>query len=323
MGWKHGIGRGGLFLVAILAFAMCLLSFILHPVDIIPIQYGLCLDSPDSWQINPIFSWILNTILIGVITLILYLINKSYNFIRTTEPALYAVFIIMASSSSWLTQGLNTSTLLCLVNTVCLGVIFDAYDTRNATRQLFILGMALGIGSMFQYAFLPMACVFILWALFMKVLRFKELLAFLLGLACPYWITLGLGWLHFSDFHLPSLVSLFTSSNDHSDILFLLLGIGLATILGVLAGLPNSMKLYAGNSKVNSMNLCVSSLGVASLICILVDYENIPAYVMTLYLATAVQIANICALWKPRYEWTVSAIPAFVFILIFVANLFL
>lgn len=323
MNWKQGIGRGGLFLAAVLAFAMCLLSFIIHPVDILPIQYGLCLDSPDSWQINPFFSWILNTFLIGIITLLLYLINKSYNFIRTTEPALYAIFLIMACSSSWLSQGLNTSTLLCLVNVVCIGVIFDAYDTPNASRQLFILGMALGIGAMFQYAFLPMACVYILWALFMKVLRFKELLAFIIGLVCPYWITLGLGWIHFSNFHLPSLVSLFTAANDHSDILFLLLGIGFAVIMGVLAGLPNSIKLYAGNSKVNSMNLCVTTLGITSLICILVDFENIPAYVMTLYLATAVQLANIVALWKPRREWTITAVPSFIFILIFLANLFL
>lgn len=323
MAWKTGIGRGGLALAAALAFAMCLLSYILRPVDILPIQYGLWLDSPDSWQINPFLSWLINTFLIGVIALILYLINKSYNFIRTTEPALYAVFPVMACSSAWQTQALNTSTLLCLVNAVCLGIIFSAFDSRNATQQLFILGIALGIGAMFQYAFLPMACVYILWALFMKVLRFKELVAFLTGLFCPYWITLGLGWLHFSDFHLPAPVALFTTSGDHADILFLLLGIGIAAILGFLAGLPNSMKLYAGNSKVNSMNLCVSTLGIAALICILVDYENIPAYVMTLYMAVAVQLANICALWKPRLEWTVSAVPAFIFILIFIANTFL
>lgn len=321
--WKRGIGRLGVAIACVIAFTMCLLSYIIHPDEILPIQYGLWLDSPDSWNINPFLSWLINTLLIGGITFLLYIINKNYNFIRTTEPALPVLFLIMTASSSWITQGLNTSTLLCLVNVVCMAVIFDAYSTENATQQMFILGMALGIGAMFQYAFLPMACVYIIWALFMRVLRFKEVVAFIAGLCCPYWISLGLGWLHFSNFHLPSPVSLFTTSNDHSDILFLLLEIGVAIILGVVAALPNSMKLYAGNSRVNSMNLCVSILGLVCLICILIDYENIPAYVMTLFMATAAQLANVCALWRVKYLWTVTVVPCVIYILFFIGNLFL
>ena len=71
------------------------------------------------------------------------------------------------------------------------------------------------------------------------------------------------------------------------------------------------------------MNMCVSILGIASFVCILIDYENMPAYVMSLYLAAAVQLANICALWNPRHEWTVTVIPSLVFILLFIGNLFL
>lgn len=316
-----GIGKTGVVLFSGAALAMCLLNFIFRPVEIIPNEYGLTLPSPDLWQIPPFVSWIINTLLIGIIALTAYLVNRSYNFIRTTEPALPAIFLVMATSSPWFTQSLNTSTLLCLVNIIAIGVIFGAYDARNATQQLFTLGVATGIGSMFQYAFLPMAGVYFLWALFMKILRVKEVLAFIIGILCPYWIALGLGWMHFSDFHFPSLQPLFGVARDHSDILFLLASIGIAVIMGVLTVLSNSMKLYAGNSKINAMNLCVSTMGLAAVICILVDYENIPAYVLTLYLAVAVQMANICALWHPRQAWIVSALPALIYIALFIGNL--
>lgn len=323
MNVNTGIGRTGVALAAIVACAMCVLSLLFHPVEISPIQYGLCLPSPDSWDFDPFVSWIVNTGIIGLITILLWLINKGYNFIRTTEPVFFVLFMIMASSTPWFTQNLNTSVILCLANVVSLGIIFASYGSRNATQQMFLLGVVAGIGSMFQYAFLPMACVYFLWALFMKVLRLRELLAFFAGIICPYWIAIGIGWLSISEIKFPSLTPLFGITRDHSDFFFLLGGIAVAATLGFLVALINSMKLYAGNSKVNAMNICVSTLGAASVICILVDYDNMLAYVVSLYVASAAQVANICALWNPRMPWLVSVLPSALYIALFAGTMLL
>lgn len=321
MDFKTGIGRSGLALAILFAIAMCILSLIFHPVKIPHVQYGLCLPSPDSWGFNPIWSWAVNTFLIGLTTLLLFLINKSYNFIRTTEPVLVVVFLIMASSMPWFTEELNTSVILGLANVVCLGIMLDTYESRNATQEMFTMGVVVGFGAMVQYAFLPMAIVYFLWSLFMKVLRVKETLAFLAGIICPYWIALGIGWLSFSDIHFPSLNPLFTYEEDPSDFFVLLSGIAIAAVTGFLLTFINFMKLFAGNSRVNAMNLCVIALGVVSVICILVDFDNMAAYVTTLFIACAVQIANICALWNPRMPWTVSVFPSLAYIAIFVCSI--
>lgn len=318
---RQGIGKLGLALAIFFAFAMCILSLIFHPVEIPPIQYGLCLPSPDSWDFPLFGSWIINTFLIGCIALLLFIINRSYNFIRTTEPALTALFLVLATSSPWFTQSLNTSVLLCLANVVCLGIIFSSYDSRNATQEMFILGLVAGMGSMVQYAFLLMALVYFLWALFMKVLRVKETLALIFGILCPYWIALGTGWLHFSNLHFPSLTPLFSVARDHSDFLFLLIGIFIAALIGIIVAMVNFIKLYAGNSKVNAMNQCVTILGAAAIIFILVDFDNMPAYVTTLYMGCAVQLANICALWNPGKPWVVTVVPAVLFMAIFAGSL--
>lgn len=318
-----GAGKSGVALAIILAIAMCLLSLLFHPVEINSIPYGLCLPSPDSWNFERFWSWGINTALIGLIAVLLLLLNRSYNFIRTTEPVLIIVFLIMAASSPWFTQGLNTSVLLCLSNVVCMGIIFDTYDTKNATQEMFTIGVTIGFGSMVQYAFLPMMPVYLLWALFMKVLRIKETLALFAGIFCPYWIAFGTGWMSLSDFKFPSLTPLFTYSQDPSEFFILLSGIALAATIGLILTLTNAIKLYAGNSRVNAMNLCVEALGAASVICILVDFDNLHAYVITLYAACAVQIANVCALWTPRMPWLVSAIPSLLYMAIFVCSIVL
>lgn len=320
MGYDTGIGKLGMAVAVLIAIAMSVLSFLYHPVEIIPVQYGICLPSPDSWDFDALWSGIVNLLLIGLITILLYIINRSYNFVRTNEPVLYAVFLIMATSGPWFTEYVNTSVIICLANVICIGIIFDSYDSKNATQQMFILGVVAGTGSMVQYGFLPMAVVYFLWALFMKVLRVKETLALIAGIICPYWIALGFGWIRISDLHFPSITPLFGQTRDHTDFLLMLIGIAVAACLGFIVTIINSMKLYAGNSKVNAMNLCVSALGVASVVCILVDFDNIHAYVLSLYMACAVQIANICALWNPGMPWIVTAFPSVIYIAIFVCS---
>ena len=317
----RSIGKGGMWLAVILAVGMSLAAYFLAPVEPATVNYGICLPSPGLWNLPPFLSWLLNLTVIGVITAILFLTNKTYNFIRTTEPALSAIFLIAATSLPWFTEYLNTSSLLCLVNVVSLGIIFGAYDRKNATQQIFVMGAMLGAGSMFQYAFLPMIPLYFLWALFLKVLRVKESLAFLLGIVSPYWITLGLGLVSFHDFHLPSLSPFFGSTADKTELLYLLIAAGFAAISGFLLSLTNGMKLYAGNSRVYVMNLCVMAMGLAAIICIFTDYENLTAYVMTLVVAMAVQFANICALWPVRLLWVVTAVPASVFLTLFVLSI--
>lgn len=323
MDLKVGIGKTGLAMAILIAFAMCLLNLLFNPVSIPHIQYGFCLPSPDSWGFDPFWSWCINTLLIGIIALLLFLVNKTYNFLRTTEPAYIAIFLIMAASGPWFTSELNTSVLLCLANVVCLGIMFDTYASHNATQEVFIIGLVAGLGSMVQYAFLPMAVVYAIWILFMKVMRIKEAFAYAAGLFCPYWIALGTGWVRLSDFHFPSIIPLFSFSQDPSEFFILLSCIAVAAVVGCLVTFLNFLKLYAGNSRVNAMNLCVSFLGAFSLICILIDFDNMPAYVITLYMTCAIQLGNLCALWNPSRPWMVTLWPSLLYIAAFVCSLVL
>lgn len=316
-------GKTGMLIAAATAAAMCVLSFVFQPERPLPAQTGLCLPSPGEWHLPVLWSWIINTSLLGLITIGAWLLNRTFNFIRSTEPVMPALFLLLTSSNPWITGELSSSLIICSVNLIWITILFTAYDSKNATQPLFAVATFISIGSMFQYAFLPMGLAALIGALIMKVLRFKELATFLLGLISPYWIALGFGWIKFSEFRLPEPLPLFSGSYDGTTLFLLMLSVGVAIFIGVMTGFAVGLRLYAGNSKVNAMNGVITWTGIISVICILIDFNNIFAYLATLYLAVAVQLANLCALWQFRHEWLVTFLPGTVFVTFFILMLLL
>lgn len=319
MAKTYGIGRPGMTVAVAAAAVMFIISFLVPAPFSISGNFGICLPSPDLWNINPVASWILNIALAAACTIGTWLLNRSFNFIRSTQPVLQALFLIMVAANPWITGELSSSLLLCLINIIGLALMFRDYSSPNATQDLFAIGTFLGIGSMFQYGFIPMMPAYVLMAVAMKNLRIKEFIAFLLGIAAPFWVSIGLGIIPLENFQLPEIVPLFINYDNALEIFLLVASTGIAIFLGVMTGLFDSVRLYAGNSRVNAMNVCVSILGIFSIVCVVVDFNNMLVYLATLYFTVAVQLANVCALWNMKHQWLVTAIPALIFIGFFVA----
>ncbi len=229
------------------------------------------------------------------------------------------MFLILAASNPWTDAYLTASTLLCAANLIVLGVAFSCYRSPNATQEMFIIGTIYSLGSMCQYAFLPFLLPVIIGAIIMKAFRVKEALAMLMGIVAPYWVGIGFGLLPLDSFRLPELSNLFGGFVETPDLIVILSSIGVAMFLGLLLGFNNSMKLYAGNSRVNALNMMISLMGVVSKVCFIVDFSNMMAYLATLYVAVAVQIANLCALWNFKREWVICLVPAVIYVGFFIA----
>lgn len=309
-------------MIAVIAMlVMTAISFVFRPDEKVSGELGICLRSPNLWQINPVLSWLMNTVLIGVVAAGGFFLNRTYNFIRSTQPVLPAMFLVLAGSNPWLNYYLSSSILICVVNLLALSVLFGSYASRNATQPMFVIGTLLSIGSMFQYAFLPMIVAYVIGAIMMKAFRFKEFMALGMGLSSPYWIGIGMGLLNLEWFNFPEISNLSSDFAKASDIFVMALSVGVAVFFGSILALNNSIKLYAGNSRVNACNMTLTLLGIVSVICIIVDFSNMLAYLDTLYFSVAVQVANLCALWKLRREWLAVAIPSLIYVGFFVVML--
>ena len=306
-------------MAVVIATAMCVLSFIFQPELPLGGTPGLCLPSPAYWIKDPFLSWIINFLIMGSTAILIYFVNQTYNFVRINQPVLPALFLLLTAANPWITNVLNTSMIMALVNILCLSILFGAYKSTNATQEMFLIATFLSLGSMFEYAFLPMGLAYLLGALIMKALRLKELLAFFMGLVAPYWVGLGFGILKLEWFRMPEITYLFADRELALEIFLLLVSVAVVIFIGICTGMSNSIRLYAGNSRVNAMNLAISVLGSLCVICILIDFNNILAYLATLYFTVAVQLANLCALWQMRHEWIVVGVAAIIFIGFFAA----
>lgn len=297
---QKALGTEGLLTGLILVGAMSALNFFNGTTEALGGDMGICMPSPNLWVIPPLWSWIANLTMIVALAITLHLFNKSYQFIKSTDSVLPTAFLIMVGSCPWITLGINTSMLLVMVNIIALIVLFDCYRTRNATQQIFVVATMASLGSMFQYAFVFMLPAYIVIAVMMKCFRFREFIALLMGLVAPYWVGIGLGLIPLDSFTLPTLSNLFAGFATKQDLLIGLLNIGLTAIVALFIALNSAVKLYAGNTQRRLYHNSVMVLGIVTMVALAFDFNNLTAYIGTIYMVAAVEYANLFALWHIR-----------------------
>lgn len=292
----HIYGKG-LFLPAILIMvAMAVVSFFLIPQHPLKGELGLCLPSPNTWDINLQASWIINTVAILAIGVAALFLNRRLNFIKHQDYLLPAGFIVMTASIPWLTYRFSSPMLLALVNFICLSMMLENYKQRNCTQNIFVIATLLSVGSMVQYGFLFMVPLYILVGIVMKSFRFRESIAMLLGLFAPYWVGVGTGLIPIDAFRMPTFTNLFDGFASEVDLLVVIVNVGVTALVALMLGLNNSMILYAGNPRIRACNNAIALMGLVCMVCIIVDFNNMLTYLPSFYFSAAAQLASLFAL---------------------------
>lgn len=301
-------------LAVILTLAMSATAFFTSPMPAITGKMGLCLPSPNEWMIPEVVSWAINLTLLLATAVALYFSNKSHTFVPGSGGFISAIFLVAAASNPWISGVLTSSIILAACNLACLTILFFCYRQQNATQEIFVVATILSLGSMIQYAFILMIPAYIIVAILMKCFRFKEFLALLMGLAAPYWVGIGLGIIPLGNFAMPTLSNLFTGDAATLELFIVMVNIGVTAVASCLLGLNNLVKLYAGNPKRRLLNLAAATVGIFCLLGIIFDYTNMTAYMGTIYMIGAVQLANLFALWHIRREqiWALVVMAIYV-----------
>lgn len=263
-------------------------------------ELGLCLPSPNTWNLLRGAGWFANAVLIFLSAAVIGSANKKYNFIPEAEPIMPLALVLLAGCNAITTASLSTSTLLLFSNVLCLFIVFSTYEERNATREFFVIATFPSIGSMFQYAFLIMIPVYIGAGLLMKSFRIREFIAFVAGLVSPYWIAMGLGLVSPDSFRLPGSLILFSGGEVDHDIFLTLLSAGIMAIVGFILSLYNGVRLFSRNSRLRCMHMSLNLLGYVSVLAIIFDFTNFTSYFGSLALWTAIEIATTLYLYDIR-----------------------
>lgn len=294
------LGKEALVIAVIILIVNALVTYFAAPMPRLEGELGICLPSANLWTINPLISFILNNAVYLAIGILLIFYNRIFDIVKDPGNCFSAVFLIMVSSIPWLLFRLNSATIMVAVNFVCIWILSTTYKRENTTQDFFLIATMLSIGAMIQYAFVFMIPAYILAALTTKAFRLKEAIAFFLGIIAPYWTSVGLGIISPFDFRLPTLTNLFTGYASSSDIFVVLLNLGITTVIDLMLMFNIIVRLYAGNSKILATYNIFNIIGFAAAVCIIMDFNNLMAYIPTLYLMSSLQVTYMFSLWMPK-----------------------
>lgn len=283
--------------------AICILLAILGaglPLPAPPdLNFGIAVSSPNLWHLGPILGEILNVGALGICALILYFVNKNFSLIRTGQPLGTAFFLPLCFANLMIGGRWSATPLVTLLTLIIYATLFTSFRAKNATRNLFFVATCLSVGSLFEYAFIALAVAAFISTFLLECMRPKEFFAMGLGILAPYWVLIGFGIINPLEMSMPHPVSIF-SGNLHPATFIQLTFSGVMALCAVILSLYNGLILYAGNSRVRRSILVMNTFGVTSAIAMLLDVNNIQAYMGVCNIWFAIQLANLFTLRELR-----------------------
>ncbi len=312
------VGKGGLAAALTVFAVMAVTAFTYVPGSAPPPRTGICFPGPESAGLTPVLSWALNLLVLVACAFGLILLNRRHIFVQSTGMLLPAAFLVITASVPADVQTLSSGSLLAAANLLSLNLLFGCRENANNTYRLFAIASLLSLGSTFQAAFIPFAAAFMLAALAIKAMKSREAVAFLIGLISPYWAIFGLGIAGLSDitpqnpFYFPDEVSVE---------FFAIAGpVAVTAIWTLLTGFSNSLKLLKANSTVRAYNMVITLIGVTSMLGCLFCFSSLTAYIPTLAIAAATQLANAFALRQSESSPALPLILLLVYIAFFLLS---
>ena len=153
---------------------------------------GICVPSPVDWNLTPFVFLLINVGLLGLCELVLLSLSKTFSVVKGKVGILALLFLLTAVSFPWGTPGvLTTSLILALAMLLCLCILFSAYRSNNAARQLFLMATILSLGSMAQYSFLLMSIPLLIVVVMLNFARLRVVIAFVMVRFTAYLIVLA------------------------------------------------------------------------------------------------------------------------------------
>lgn len=228
------------------------------------------------------------TLFTGVLLLI---INKAFNFIRSVTWMHISVFLMLMAGNPITAGTLYSGTLMCLAVASITLMLFASFQNRRAQRSVFAAFALVSLLAMFQYAYLYLLIAILLGFLLMQAMNLRSFLAMAIGIATPFWVVLGTHLADINDFCLPSYQSLWAELQSAQLHINFISMIALA-IITIVVMCANLFQIINYKLQVRAYNGFFVYLTVLTIAMLAIDYRNSFVYLPTLYMCFAIQFAQ-------------------------------
>lgn len=254
-----------------------------------------CLPSltpPAGWfGAYPELSCVLNYAILLATAVAMIAINRSFTLLRTLSVFFAPYFLFITAATPSVAAFAGTSSLLAAVMILCMWILFTIYNERVSDRRIFLIYCILGAGTLYDWKFILFTPLFFAGLVQMRILRFKKIIAALIGLITPAWIAFGLDLMP-----LPTLPHIFFTPPT-----LLLATPGgwpfLCTVLmtmitGFLFGSTALLRILGFNARARAYNGFLALLGIYTGVLAIINFTALPDYVTLLNACVAFQVGH-------------------------------
>lgn len=280
-------------LISILALCLMLWSATARQEVVLTADRGLSLPSPDKW-FDPLgsSSFFFNILTIVGCGVMMAWLNASYNILRSFSVTFIGIFLLMTAATPIETSLFQGASLLAFGVLVAMALMLSVYGRPLMSQRVFLAFAIISAGSLFQYAFLIFIPVMFVGLAQMRVMRPRAVVAALLGVITPWWLRLAFSPVEaWPCIHMPQFENVFpTWPFELTARLWITLAITLS--LGLVLGILNLIKIITYNAKARAVNGLLTTVSIAAGIMALVDFTNMPVYIILINACTAFQIGH-------------------------------
>lgn len=292
--------------------------------EVIPIDAdrGIVVTSANLWISSEYASMVVNVALTLTAGVLMLLINQRYNLLGTVSTLEATMFFAMSMAMPDLLAQLFTGTPLCIIILICMFLLYDTYGNPRRTGNVYLIFVILSGMSFTQYCYAVYIPVFIAGLGQMRIMRFRTLVAALLGIITPWWVVFGCGIVGFDEVRMPEWEALFGAVGSN-DTLHLFASIAVTAAVAVISWSLNFMRMLSYNAHKRAYAGNVTMVTLFTLIAILADYPNACAYAPVLCMCAAFHFANYVARQPRQVQIPATATVVAVYLSIYLWRVFL
>ncbi len=315
--------RGCALLLTLVAISFVIIYNLRSPEAPDIRNLGLAFPSANVWLHSTTLSVVLACVLNLVTGVVMILINRSFNVLRTVSLTFAGLFLLMQAAAPRLTDYLSDGLFMGLGILMSIILMYTSYMRRDATPRIFLAFFIIGCGALWRLPWLAFLPAMIGGLVQMRIMSLRMLLAAALGVVAPIWTVWGMGLSDFTQWSLPTLSFDPALITEHPSIQHSLAVGAVSLICGTLLGIVNLFKILSYNAVTRAYNGLLFTVSVTTGIMCLIDWQHPGLYITLLNACTAFQAGHFLKINIQRRGYLAILIMAAVYIALFISTMFI
>lgn len=269
------------------------------------------LPSPNLWFAgSPATGCFVNLACLAAVAMLMVWINARFSVVRDYSATFIGFFLVMTAATPIAVAAFTGATMLALVVLAAVAMLMSVYSEPRLSRRIFLAFYVVAVASFTQYAFVAYAVIFVAGLIQLRAFTERSLTAALLGIAAAPLPAICLAlWLGIGGLRRPEIVNIYQTWAGE-DIVRLWVTVGFTIALGSALGIVNLLKIYSLNARSRALNGLLSTVSFITAAMAVIDFTNMPVYIVLLNALTAFQANYFMKLYERRRSYLlVLALP--------------